>query len=67
MGERAVGTGRGRPPIHRLRNHLGVILGCVDLVLEKVPEHDLRSADLLEIKQAATAALRLLQAQSPLT
>lgn len=46
--------------IHVLSNHLGVILGFVDLVLEDTPEDDRRRKDLLEIKQAAVAAVALL-------
>jgi hypothetical protein len=47
--------------IHTLSNHLGVILGFVDLVLDDTPEGDRRRADLLEIKQAAAAASALLE------
>ena len=46
--------------IHLLNNHLGVILGFVDLVLEETPEGDPRRRDLLEIKQAAAAAIALM-------
>jgi hypothetical protein len=46
--------------VHTLSNHLGVILGFVDLVLEETPEDDARRGDLLEIKQAAAAAAALL-------
>jgi hypothetical protein len=45
--------------IHLLNNHLGVILGFVDLVLDETPEGDPRRRDLLEIKQAAAAAVAL--------
>ena len=50
--------------IHTLSNHLGVILGFVDLVLEETPEDDGRRRDLLEIKQAAAAAAALLDPDS---
>lgn len=46
--------------IHVLSNHLGVILGLVDLVLEDTPADDSRRKDLLEIKEAAVAAVTLL-------
>jgi hypothetical protein len=46
--------------IHALSNHLGVILGFVDLVLVDTPADDRRRADLLEIKEAAAAAVALL-------
>lgn len=45
--------------IHLLNNHLGVILGFVELVLDDTPEDDPRRRDLLEIKQAAAAAVAL--------
>lgn len=50
--------------IHTLSNHLGVILGFVDLVLEDTPDDDRRRGDLLEIKQAAAAAVALLNPAS---
>jgi hypothetical protein len=46
---------------------LGVILGFVDLVLEDTPGDDRRRKDLLEIKQAAAAAVALLAPTSPST
>jgi hypothetical protein len=45
--------------IHQLNNHLGVILGFVDLLLDDTPDGDPRRRDLLEIKQAAQAAVAL--------
>ena len=45
--------------LHTLNNHLGIIQGFVDLVLEETPDTDPRRNDLLEIKQAVTAALAL--------
>ena len=51
--------------IHLLNNHLGVILGFVELVLEDTPEGDSRRRDLLEIKQAAAAAVALLAPVRP--
>jgi hypothetical protein len=46
--------------IHLLNNHLGVILGFVELALEETPEADPRRRDLIEIKQAATSAVALI-------
>lgn len=46
--------------IHVLRNHVGIILGFVDLVLDDTPEEDPRRHDLVEIKQAAVSAAVLL-------
>jgi hypothetical protein len=46
--------------IHRLSNHLGIILGFVDLVLQDTAQDDPRRGDLLEIKDAAAAAVALL-------
>jgi uncharacterized protein (DUF2252 family) len=43
-----------------LNNHLGIILGFVDLVLDDTPEGDPKRRDLLEIKQAAASAVALL-------
>lgn len=50
--------------MHLLSNHLGVILGFVDLVLADTPEGDRRREDLLEIKEAAAAAVALLEPTS---
>ena len=50
----------GSETIHLLNNHLGIILGFVDLLLAETPEDDIRRSDLLEIKQATVAALALL-------
>lgn len=43
--------------LHKLKNHLSVILGFADLVLESVATDGAARADVLEIKKAATAAL----------
>ena len=48
--------------VHVLKNHLGIILGFIDLVLDDTPEGDPRRRDLLEIKQAAVSAVALLGA-----
>jgi hypothetical protein len=46
--------------VHLLKNHLGIILGFIDLVLDETPESDPRRHDLIEIKQAAVSAAALL-------
>jgi hypothetical protein len=46
--------------IHVLKNHVGIILGFVDLVLDDTAEEDPRRRDLVEIKQAAVSAAVLL-------
>ena len=51
--------------IHALSNHLGVILGFVDLVLQDTSEDDARRGDLLEIRDAAAAAVALLNPTLP--
>jgi hypothetical protein len=50
--------------MHILSNHLGVILGFVDLVLAETPQADPRRGDLLEIREAAAAAVALLEPTS---
>ena len=50
--------------MHILSNHLGVILGFVDLVLAETAQADSRRGDLLEIREAAAAAVALLEPTS---
>lgn len=50
--------------MHVLSNHLGVILGFVDLVLADTSQADPRRRDLLEIREAAAAAVALLEPTS---
>ncbi len=45
--------------LHELNNQLTVILGFSDLLLEDLPENDPRYGDLLEIRNAAQAALEI--------
>lgn len=45
---------------HELKNHLAIILGYADLLLEEMPADDPRTEDLTEIHKAATAAVALL-------
>jgi hypothetical protein len=46
--------------VHRLSNHLAVILGFVELLLADASAVDPRREDLLEIRAAAIAAATLL-------
>lgn len=50
---------------HDFKNHLGIILGFVDLLLEDVPEGDPKRSDLEQIQRAANAALDLLNRMLP--
>lgn len=54
-----------RPPedsevIHRLRNHLAIIVGFADLVVAESSEDDPRRADLMDIQKAARDAMAML-------
>jgi hypothetical protein len=46
--------------MHRLKNHLSVIIGYCDLLVEESARDDPRRADFLEIQQSARAAMTLL-------
>jgi hypothetical protein len=46
--------------IHALSNHLAVILGFIDLVLSETAPDDARRPDLMEIRDAAVEAARLI-------
>ena len=48
------------PLLHQFKNHLSVVVGFCDLLLRDLPEDDPRRADILEIRGAALAAMRLL-------
>jgi hypothetical protein len=62
-----------RPPLidgaglHALSNHLAVILGFVELVLAETPSDDPRRADLVEIRDAAVEAARIIGRIPPAT
>ncbi len=45
---------------HAIRNHLAIILGFTELLLQDAGDDDPRRTDYQEIHKAATAALRLL-------
>ncbi len=42
--------------VHRMKNHLAIILGFCELLLEDLPPDDGRRGDIMEIKKAAGAA-----------
>ncbi len=46
--------------VHALSNHLAVILGFIELVLSETPPDDPRHADLLEIRDAAVEAAKII-------
>lgn len=46
--------------VHDMRNQLGIILGYAELLLEAMPPSDPLRTDVVEIQQAAIAALRLM-------
>ena len=48
--------------VHKLRNHLGVVIGFAELLLTEFPDDDPRRADMLQIKASAAAAMALLPA-----
>ena len=48
------------PAVHALSNHLAVILGFIELVLGETKPDDPRRADLIEIRDAALEAAKLL-------
>jgi signal transduction histidine kinase len=50
---------------HDFKNHLGIILGFVDLLLEDVSPDDPKRGDLEQIQRAAHAALDLLNRMLP--
>jgi hypothetical protein len=51
----------GEPEIlHRLRNHLSVVVSFCDLLLADMPHDDPRRADLVEVQNAGRAGLNLL-------
>jgi len=58
------GGGHDTSVMHEFKNHLAVIVGFCDLLLRDVPEDDPKRTDILEIRNAAQAAIALLPALS---
>lgn len=50
------------PAMHQLSNHLAVILGFVELILADTPPDHPRHEDLVEIRNAAVDAAKLIGA-----
>ena len=64
MSEEGFGDGTvtlSSETIHALSNHLGIILGFVELILAEAADDDPHRQDLLEIRQAAKAAAALMK------
>ena len=51
--------------LHQLKNHLSVVVSFGDLLLGDLSEGDPRRADILEVRQAALAALARVPTLSP--
>jgi hypothetical protein len=50
----------GAEVVHRLKNHIAIIVGFCDLLLAEVAEDDPHRADILEVHKAAREAMALL-------
>jgi signal transduction histidine kinase len=48
--------------LHELKNHLSVVVGFAELLLDEFPDDDPRRADMEQIQTAAAAAMALLPA-----
>jgi hypothetical protein len=48
------------PAVHKLSNYLAVILGFVELIIADTPQDHPKYADLVEIRNAAVEAARLI-------
>lgn len=48
------------PELHQLKNHLSIIVGFCDLLLEDLKADDPKRVDIQEMRKAAYAALALL-------
>jgi len=46
--------------VHRLKNQLAIILGFCELLLEDMPDDEVRRGDIAQIQQAARTALEQL-------
>jgi hypothetical protein len=53
-------TGIDGAAVHALSNHLAVILGFIELALAETTPDDPRRADLVEIRDAAVEAARII-------
>jgi hypothetical protein len=48
------------PLLHQLKNHLSIVLGFCDLLLEDMAQDDPKRFDIQEMRKAGQAALDLL-------
>lgn len=46
--------------IHRLKNHIAIVVGFCDLLLADFPDDDPRRADIVEVHKAGREAMALL-------
>ena len=46
--------------IHRLKNHIAIIVGFVELLISECADNDPRRADLLEVQKAAHEAMAVM-------
>jgi hypothetical protein len=46
--------------IHRLKNHMCIIVGFCELLISEWPDQDPRRADMVEIHRAAQAAMAMM-------
>lgn len=47
--------------VHDFKNQLGIVLGFTELLIAETPDDDPRKADIREIREAAQAALDLVE------
>ena len=50
----------GADVVHRLKNHIAIIVGFCDLLLAEVSDDDPHRADIIEVHKAARDAMALL-------
>ena len=54
----------GTPPestlVHKLKNHLAIVIGFCDLLLSDLPKDDPKRVDIQEMRKAGQAALDLI-------
>jgi hypothetical protein len=48
------------PVLHEFKNHLSVIIGFCDILLNELTHDDPKRADVLEVRKAGRAAIALL-------
>jgi hypothetical protein len=53
-------TQTGGDVIHRLKNHIAIIVGFVELLISECPDDDPKRADLVEVHKAAQGAMAMM-------